>query len=143
MLPELSTSAEKVLMLPQLTIVSLISIGQLCGDGCNVLLNERKLYTVKRNQIILEGDRNSTDGLWDIPIYKTKFSSQNYELSTIHPGMYKSRQPVRYKQKFYRNKVICKVNTISIPSIDELIKENSSKTLRLPEKNHVQVLLSL
>ena len=71
MLLELSTSAKKVFIITQLKGGSLISIGQSCDDGYNVLLNEKKMYAVKKHKIILEGDRNTTDGLWNIPVYKT------------------------------------------------------------------------
>ena len=81
------------MILPGLKSALLISIGQLCDDGCNVLLNNKKLLAIKNKAIILKGDRNYSDGLWDIPIYKTSISRQNYDEPNIHPGMYPSRTP--------------------------------------------------
>ena len=89
----LSARAKNAMILPGLKSASLISIGQLCDDGCNVLLNDRKLYALKNKEIVIEGDRNPSDGLWDIPIFKTSISKQNYPAPHIHPGIYPSRSP--------------------------------------------------
>ena len=51
------------------------------------------MLAIKNKAIILEGDRNYSDGLWDIPIYKTSISSQNYNEPNIHPGIHPSRTP--------------------------------------------------
>ena len=59
----LSSRAKNAMILPGLKSASLISIGQLCDDGCNVLLNDKKLYALKNKEIIIEGDRKFSDGL--------------------------------------------------------------------------------
>ena len=84
----LSDRAKKASILPGLKSASLISIGQLCDDGCDVLLNNKKLLAIKEHKIILEGTRNYSDGLWDIPVYKNTIASDTYALPNIHPGMY-------------------------------------------------------
>ena len=57
---------------------SLISLGQLCDDGCDVLLNKKKLFAVKDKKLVLEGTRSkSGDGLWDIPISQPPKQSMN------------------------------------------------------------------
>ena len=89
----LSTQAKNAMILPGLKSASLISIGQLCDDGCNVLLNNKKLYAIKDKTLVLEGDRNYSDGLWDIPIFKTSISKPNYHVPNIHPGIYPSSSP--------------------------------------------------
>ena len=48
--------------------VNLISLGQLCDNGCYVLLSSFSLYAIKDYKVILKGYRNPSDGLWDIPI---------------------------------------------------------------------------
>ena len=55
-------------MLPHLKSASLISLGQLCNDNCNIVLNKTKLFVLKNNQLLLQGYRNNQDGLWDIPL---------------------------------------------------------------------------
>ena len=77
---------------PGLKRASLISIGQLCDDSCTVLLNKRKMLAIKENQIILEGNRNYSDGLWDIPIYNKDIKKDSYPTPDIHPSIYISRK---------------------------------------------------
>ena len=49
-----------------------------------MVLDKEKLLALKNNKVILEGDRNQVDGLWDIPIHKTKLQTDNY----IDPSYY-------------------------------------------------------
>ena len=49
-----------------LTNASLISIGRLCDDGCVAVFDKRDLRVFKRYKLVLKGQRNFTDGLWDI-----------------------------------------------------------------------------
>ena len=74
----LSAKAKDATVVPQLKSSSLISLGQLCDDGCDVLLNKKDLKVFKDTRLILKGHRNLTDGLWDILIVAP----------TIHPGLY-------------------------------------------------------
>ena len=55
---KLSPCARNAMILPGLKSASLVSIGQLCDDDCNVLLNKKKLIAVKDNEIVLQGVRN-------------------------------------------------------------------------------------
>ena len=89
--PLFSSRAKKAIILPGLKSASLISIGQLCDDNCTVLLNKRKLLAIKEKQVILEGSRNYSDGLWDITIYKTNIQDSNYFTPKIHLSIYPSR----------------------------------------------------
>ena len=51
---------------------SLVSLGQLCDDGCTVLLDKENLLALKNEEILLRGQRSTSGyGLWDIPITKT------------------------------------------------------------------------
>ena len=65
----LSTKATTTSILPNLQSSSLISLGQLCDDDCQVLLNKKSLYVVKNDDVVMEGFRNASDRLWDIPIH--------------------------------------------------------------------------
>ena len=78
------------MILPGLKSASLISIGQLCDDNCDVFLNKHTLLEVKDEEVILEGTRNQADGLWDITVQKTSITN-NFNLLPKHPGLYKSR----------------------------------------------------
>ena len=76
------------MILPKLRSSSLISMGQLCDDGFEVVLTQNDLTVVKGNKIILRGKRNPTDGLWDIPIEKTTITSDNVVLPTTYLALY-------------------------------------------------------
>ena len=86
--PALSSSAQHAMILTNLKSSSLISMGQLCDDGCVILLTEDKLRVLKNNKLILNGTRNGQDDLWDIPIRKTSMSPQNYTLPPTHSDIY-------------------------------------------------------
>ena len=46
----------------------LLSLGQLCDDGCEIHLDSKNLIAVKNDKVVLNGKRNLQDGLWDVPI---------------------------------------------------------------------------
>ena len=62
----LSATARSAHAFRGLTNASLISIGKLCDDGCVAVFDKLDLRIFKKNQLILTGKRNMTDGLWDI-----------------------------------------------------------------------------
>ena len=59
----LTSEAKKATVIPQLSNSSLISMGQLCDDGCEVKLTKQKLLVTKNNIVVMVGHRNCTDGL--------------------------------------------------------------------------------
>ena len=60
---KLSNKAKNAIVLLELKSLLLISLGQLCNNNCQVLLDKKKLTVCKENEIMLEGIRNLTDGL--------------------------------------------------------------------------------
>ena len=64
----LSTHAKKAHVFDGLQSASLISLGQLCDNGCIEKLDNNEINILKNKTLILKGHRNKTDGLWDIPI---------------------------------------------------------------------------
>ena len=64
----LSKNAMTANVLPKLQSASLISLGQLCDDNCDINLNKTSIRVFKNKQKILQGKRNPNDRLWDIPI---------------------------------------------------------------------------
>ena len=79
----------KATVLPHLTTSSLISLGKLCDEGCNISLNKETMQVKKDGNMVLQGYRNHNDGLWDIPIYnhpnpKTSIQPDNYILPPSH-----------------------------------------------------------
>ena len=78
---KLSKTAKNAVVLPELKSSLLISLGQLCDNNCQVILDKQQLKVIKEQKIILQGIRNTIDGLWDIPI------KSNYVMPSGHPGL--------------------------------------------------------
>ena len=66
---KLSQQAKLVHVFPDLHSTSLISLGQLCDDGCTIVLTNTGIFVFKQKEVILTGIRNLNDGLWDIPLH--------------------------------------------------------------------------
>ena len=64
----LSQTAKTAHVFDDIKTSSLISLGKLADDGCTIILDKTKIKVLKNNNNILQGTRNQTDGLWDIPI---------------------------------------------------------------------------
>ena len=71
-IPHVSSQATIAHVLPGLKNTSLLSLGQLADDGCVILLNKHHLQVFKNFEMILQGHRNKTDGLWDVPFPTNK-----------------------------------------------------------------------
>ena len=67
-IPSLSTTSTTTHVLPGLQNSSLLSLGQLCDDGCIVHLTKSTIHVFKNETLVLSGLRNPTDGLWDVPL---------------------------------------------------------------------------
>ena len=65
-----------------LTNSSLISIGQLCDDGCIAMFDKKKLHVFKKDNLVITGTRNTYDGLWDISISKNNTLPENQKHTT-------------------------------------------------------------
>ena len=71
---KLSTTGTKTEIFPHLNHI-LISLGQLCDDGCIVTLDKDELIAVKQGELVMKGIRSTAgDGLWDIPIPQSNTS---------------------------------------------------------------------
>ena len=81
---QLSTQGKKTVIFNNLHS-SLISLGQLCDDNCEVNLNKNSLKVYKNKQIIMQGKRSTSgDKLWDIPI-PTTTSPTTPTIPKVHP----------------------------------------------------------
>ena len=102
----LSSCAQKVTILPHLKSSSLISLGQLCDDNCQILLTKKNLFAMKNEKLILQGYRNYSDGLWDIPVHNLKPLKANVIYPTPR-SIYKNDiilQPITKRKYWYTNK---------------------------------------
>ena len=66
-------------VLPEMTNESLLSVGQLCDQGCQAVFTKNNLYVLHNNKLVIKGTRNTKDGLWDVPFNQ----SENYSLNFI------------------------------------------------------------
>ena len=89
--PSITSIASKVQVLPQLKNSSLISIGQLCDDGCVAIFDKRLLHIFKNNLLVLKGHRNLIDGLWDVPLKKFSMSQTNQPLQVLNVIIHKNK----------------------------------------------------
>ena len=85
---KLSPQAQQGLILPHLKSASLIAMGPLCDDDCNVIFSKKHMAVIKNNEVILRGKRNKYDDLWDIPIEKTIITPSNIGATQPHPALY-------------------------------------------------------
>ena len=99
---QLSETAKQASVLPKLESSSLISLGQLCDDDCKVELDKKNLNVFKKENLIMKGHRNKSDGLWDTPITRPIITN-NAILPAPDPGIYKTRTCVQKNSKTSKN----------------------------------------
>ena len=121
------------LIYDRLTSESLLSIGQLCDEGCIAIFLKQRLYIFKHNECILQGKRNLQDGLWDIPFPDSKMNyivtkdKDKLELAQYLHGCAFSPAITTFQ------KSINKGNFITWPGIDTI---NFKKVLGTPIATH-------
>jgi hypothetical protein len=72
---------------------SLISIGQLCDDDCVALFSKYQVDIIKDGKIIIKGKRNTTNGLWNIPLApKSDTSPSSSTKQHLTNSMIRSKQ---------------------------------------------------
>ena len=64
----LSDDARKAHIFSKLGSASLISVANMCDDGCQVLFDRNHAYITKNKKLLITADRNWQDKLWDIKI---------------------------------------------------------------------------
>lgn len=77
---KLSNTAQTAFIFPKLTNESLISVWQLCDTNWKVCYDKNTVNIIKNNNTILQGHRNTQDGLWDVDI--TNNTKQNNIVTT-------------------------------------------------------------
>ena len=64
----LSTKAQTAYSFPNLTNESLLSVGQICDDNCEVIFDKHNVRVIKNNKVIITGHRSPLDKLYDIDL---------------------------------------------------------------------------
>ena len=103
---KLSLRVQKAHIIPNLNSSTLLSVGQLCDNNCDVIFQKDQVHVLHktpevktlltRHPPILLGHRNHTNGLWDmdlIPARRTVLHQDNCNLPPLHPQIYPSRVP--------------------------------------------------
>jgi len=132
--PQLQPSC---LVFPHLSNESLLSIGQLCDQGCIAIFNKWKMYVFKDNALILTGSRSPQDGLWKIPFFKEQPRSKTQAINYI---ITRDKDKIELAQYLHAcafspaistfQQCINKGNFLSWPGIENL---NFKKLLGTPE----------
>ena len=76
--PGLSDEVKKVLIYPQVTNKSLLSVSQLTNDYCKVFFDDTKAIIMKANKLILTGTKNPNDNLYDISLPSQRTNKINF-----------------------------------------------------------------
>jgi hypothetical protein len=135
----LSKKATQTSILPNLQSANLISLGQLCDDGCIIHLDKNDMKVIKNNTTVLRGLRNHSDGLWDIPIYKSTITP-NCCIQPIKQGMLCATQiskPITkciFKPRTNHNNIPTHLQLLSCLAMDNDFHNAIDKQLRIDDK---------
>ena len=142
--PSLSSEAQTAHILPSLQTATLLSVGQLCDNNCDVIFRKEKVHVlpasddiekiISKTPSILQGDRNYRNNLWDTCLYPRKkrtITSDNFKYPLPHPSIYPQRS------KLFQNKRENNINIIQQHSstpiffadMEELISTNECNSL--------------
>ena len=126
-------------VLPGMKNESLLSIGQLCDHGCIAMFTKDDLQVFQNKKIVLQGYRNSTDGLWDVPLqhkketinYVLKQNKTQFELAQyLHACAFSPAMDTF-------TKAIKNGNFISWPGINDFNFKSLIKTTVATAKGHL------
>ena len=71
---------------------SLISIGKLCDDECIVNFYKHKVIVIKNKDIVIEGYRDPTNGLWWFPLHHP--AQNNKQVNIMEPHLCNHSRPM-------------------------------------------------
>ena len=148
-----STEAKSGFIVPNLKNASLLSIGKLCDNNCVAMFTKHKLFVFKNNELILQGFRNNTDGLWDVlfPVLssqtnniiddKTKRHSINYIIQSdkCKIDLAKYLHACCFSPCISTfTKAIQNGNFLSWPGINSINFKKILNTTKATEKGHIE-----
>ena len=65
--------------------VNLLSIGQLCDNGCTVTFTQRRETVTKNNVILMTAQRNPNNGMW---VYEFEQDNMAKKQTTVMKNVY-------------------------------------------------------
>jgi hypothetical protein len=74
-------------ILPGLVRNSLISVGQLCDNGCNVTFTQEQVTFSKNGKCVMYGSRDPISRLWRVDL-KQKFETKQVQCNHAHDNSY-------------------------------------------------------
>eukprot|EP00804_Cyclotella_cryptica_P001830 CCRYP_018403-RA/>CCRYP_018403-RA protein AED:0.65 eAED:0.23 QI:0/0/0/1/1/1/2/0/799 len=83
-LPGLGDAATLAHVVPGLAHSSLLSIKQLCDNGCHVIFTKKDCKVYRKAELMLEGKRHPATGLWVVPTSNHKISAKPNTAFTSH-----------------------------------------------------------
>jgi hypothetical protein len=86
LLTDLPPQAQKAHILPGLVHNSLISVGQLCDNGCSVTFTQDQVTVSKNGKHLMYGSQDPKSRLWRVNLkqkFETKHVQCNHALKTI------------------------------------------------------------
>ena len=140
----MSSKAKNALVYPKISNESLLSIGQLCDDGCVAVFTNESVLISKDNKLILEGTRNKVDGLWDVPVKNDNFRGRDLQVNYIIQRKKSKHDLAHYlhgcamspKVSTFQA-AIDRGNFVTWPGIDNLNFRDIIRTTEATEKGHM------
>jgi hypothetical protein len=83
LLTDLPPQARKAHILPGLVYNSLISVGQLCDNGCSVTFTQEQVTVSKNGKCVMYGSRDPRSCLWRVDL-KQKFETKYLQCNHAH-----------------------------------------------------------
>jgi hypothetical protein len=83
LLADLPPQARKAQILPRLMQNSLISVGQLCDNGCSVTFTQEQVTVSKNGKCVMYGSRDPRLGFWKVDL-KQKFETNQIQCNHAH-----------------------------------------------------------
>jgi hypothetical protein len=83
LLTDLPPQARKAHILPGLVHNSLISVGQLCDNGCSVTFTQEKVTVLRNGKCVMYGSRDPISRLWRVDL-KQKFETNQVQCNHTH-----------------------------------------------------------
>jgi hypothetical protein len=83
LLADLPPHARKAHILPGLVHNSLISVGQLCDNGCNITFTQEHVMVSKNGKCVMYGSRDPRSRLWRVDL-KQRFETKQEQCNHAH-----------------------------------------------------------
>jgi hypothetical protein len=83
LLTDFPPQARKAHILPGLVHNSLISVGKLCDNGCNITFTQEQVTVSKNGKCVMYGSQDPRSRLWRVDL-KQKFETQHVQCNHAH-----------------------------------------------------------